>query len=111
MPFGKANPRCLGGERLIGWSFAFHSFGEPEAARYEPQTEGERRMADLNHPLKDSYISSVGDALKPYAADLTAKGFDPTSRIGQLSGASELIENAVKLRKAAEKNASDVITN
>ena len=51
-------------------------------------------MADLNDPLKDSYIGKVADALGPYSVDLTAKGFDPSSRITQLTGAGLLIENA-----------------
>ncbi|MCX6896028.1 MAG: hypothetical protein NTZ16_11125 [Verrucomicrobia bacterium] len=68
-------------------------------------------MADLNDPLKDSYIGKVGDALTPYTAELTAKGFDPASRVTQLTGAGELIESAGKLRKAAEKAASDAIKN
>lgn len=68
-------------------------------------------MADLNDSLKDSYISKVGAALTPYAADLTAKGFDPASRIAQLSGAGPLIESANKLRKAAEKSAADAIAH
>ena len=66
-------------------------------------------MADLNDPLKDSYIGKVADALKPYSADLTAKGFDPTSRITQLGGAGELIESAGKLRKQAEQSAADAV--
>lgn len=68
-------------------------------------------MSDLNDPLKDSYIGKVADALAPYTAELTAKGFDPTSRMGQLTGAGPLIENAGKLRKAAEKAASDAVKN
>ncbi|MES2439360.1 MAG: hypothetical protein V4584_09850 [Verrucomicrobiota bacterium] len=68
-------------------------------------------MPDLNDPLKDSYIGKVADALAPYTAELTAKGFDPTSRIDQLTGAGPLIENAGKLRKAAEKAASDAVKN
>jgi hypothetical protein len=68
-------------------------------------------VADLNDPLKDSYIGKVADALAPYTAELTAKGFDPTSRIGQLTGAGPLIENAGKLRKAAEKAVSDAVKN
>lgn len=68
-------------------------------------------MADLNDPLKDSYIGKVADALGPYAADLNAKGFDPASRITQLTGAGLLIENAGKLRKSAEKAASDAVKN
>jgi hypothetical protein len=66
-------------------------------------------MSDLNDPLKDSYIGKVADALGPYSGELIAKGFDPTSRITQLSGAGPLIENAGKLRKAAEKEASDAV--
>jgi hypothetical protein len=53
--------------------------------------------------IKDSYIGQVADAMKPYAAELTAKGFDPTSRLAQLSGAGELIQGAVKVRETAEK--------
>jgi len=68
-------------------------------------------VSDLNDPLKDSYIGKVADSLAPYTAELTAKGFDPTSRIGQLTGAGPLIENAGKLRKAAEKAASEAVKN
>ena len=60
-------------------------------------------MADLNDPLKDSYIGKVGNALTPYTAELTAKGFDPASRITQLTGAGALIESADKLRLQAEQ--------
>jgi len=65
----------------------------------------------VSGPLKDSYIGKVADALAPYTAELTAKGFDPTRRIGQLTGAGPLIENAGKLRKASEKSASDAVKN
>jgi len=52
--------------------------------------------------LKDSYIGKVADALAPYTAELTAKGFDPTSRIGQLTGAapsSRTPENSARPRQ------------
>ncbi len=68
-------------------------------------------MADLNDPLKDSYIGKVADALGPYTADLTAKGFDPASRITQLTGAGPLIEGAGRARKSAEKAAADAVKN
>lgn len=68
-------------------------------------------MSDLNDPLKDSYIGKVADAIVPYAAELTAKGFDPASRVTQLTGAGPLIENAGKLRKSAEKALSDAVKN
>jgi hypothetical protein len=68
-------------------------------------------MSDLNDPLKESYIGKVGDALTSYTAELTAKGFDPASRIDQLTGAGKLIEAAVKLRKQAEQSASDAVAN
>ncbi len=68
-------------------------------------------MSDLNDPLKDSYIGKVADALGPYSAELAAKGFDPVSRISQLSGAGLLIENAGKLRRSAEKAATDAVKN
>ena len=68
-------------------------------------------MSDLNDPLKDSYIGKVADALGPYAADLTAKGFDPASRITQLTGAGPLIEGAGRSRKAAEQAATDAVKN
>ena len=48
-------------------------------------------MSDLNDALKDSYIGKVADALTPYSDELKAAGFDPTSRITQLSGAGQLI--------------------
>ena len=54
-------------------------------------------MSDLNDALKDSYIGKVADALPPYADELKAAGFDPASRITQLSGAGQLIESATKL--------------
>src|ERR1035437_6959024 len=38
-------------------------------------------MSDLNESLKESYISKVGDALTPYAAELTTKGFDAATLI------------------------------
>ncbi|MEO7932588.1 MAG: hypothetical protein ABIT76_05465 [Chthoniobacterales bacterium] len=66
-------------------------------------------MSDLNDPLKESYIGKVADALGPYTADLTAKGFDPASRITQLSGAGGLIESAGRARKTAEKAAIDAV--
>jgi hypothetical protein len=66
-------------------------------------------MSALNDPLKDSYIGKVADALTPYTADLTAKGFDPTSRITQLTGAGPLTESAHKLRTQAEKSAADAV--
>ena len=68
-------------------------------------------MADLNDPLKDSYIGKVADALGPYTADLTAKGFDPASRITQLTGAGPLIEGAGRARKSAEKALADAVKN
>ena len=66
-------------------------------------------MSDLNDPLKESYIGKVADALGPYAADLTANGFDPASRITQLSGAGGLIESAGRARKTAETAAADAV--
>ena len=60
-------------------------------------------MADLNDPLKESYIGKVGDALTPYTAELTAKGFDPASRITELTGAGKKIEDASKIRADAEQ--------
>ncbi len=63
-------------------------------------------MAALNDSLTDSYIGKVGNALGPYTTELTTAGFDPASRIEQLSGAGALIEGAIKVRKAAEKAAS-----
>src|SRR5438067_10068575 len=68
-------------------------------------------MADLNDPLKDSYIGRVADALGPYSTELKDKGFDPASRIQQLTGAGPLIENASKLRKDAETAASNAVKN
>src|SRR5438105_9812615 len=68
-------------------------------------------MADLNDPLKDSYIGKVADALGPYTDDLKAKEFDPTSRIQQLTGAGPLIEGAGKLRKQAEEAAKQAVAN
>lgn len=68
-------------------------------------------MSDLNDPLKDSYIGKVGDALTPYAAELTAKGFDPATRITELTGAGKTIESANKTRKDAEQAATDAIAN
>jgi len=66
-------------------------------------------MSDLNDSLKDSYIGKVGDALTPYTEELKGKGFDPASRVTQLTGAGPLIESAHKLRVAAEKSASDAV--
>lgn len=68
-------------------------------------------MADLNDPLKESYIGKVADALTPYNDELKAKGFDPASRIQQLTSAGPLIENASKLRKQAEASVTAAITN
>ena len=68
-------------------------------------------MSDLNDPLKDSYIGKVADAITPYADDLKAKGFDPASRIDQLTKAGPLIEGAIKSRESAEKSASDAGKN
>ena len=66
-------------------------------------------MADLNDPLKDSYIGKVGDALKPYADELKGKGFDAADRIAQLTGAGELIADADKARAAADKAAVEAV--
>jgi hypothetical protein len=68
-------------------------------------------MSDLNDPLKDSYIGKVADAITPYIAELTAKGFDPTSRVDQLGKAGALIEGAIKLRKSAEQSATEAVKN
>ena len=68
-------------------------------------------MSDLNDSLKESYIGKVGDALTPYAAELTTKGFDPATLITQLSGAGKVIEKADKDRKDAEKAAADAVAN
>ena len=68
-------------------------------------------MSDLNDALKDSYIGKVADAITPYVDDLKAKGFDPTSRIDQLTKAGPLIEGAVKSRESADKSASDAGKN
>jgi len=66
-------------------------------------------MSDLNDALKDSYIGKVADALQPYAAELTTAGFDPTSRITQLSGAGQLIESAAKLSGQAQVAATAAV--
>ena len=68
-------------------------------------------MSDLNDPLKESYIGKVGDALTPYIAELTAKKYDPTALIAQLTGAGKLIEQAGKDRKAAQDAATAAIAN
>ena len=68
-------------------------------------------MADLNDPLKESYIGKVGDALTPYTAELTAKGFDPASRITELTGAGKKIEDAGKLRVEAEAAVAAAVKN
>jgi hypothetical protein len=66
-------------------------------------------MSDLNDPLKESYIGKVADALGPYVDELTAKGFDPSTRISELTAAGVMIENAGKVRKAAEKAAAEAV--
>ena len=63
-------------------------------------------MSALNDPLKESYIGKLADALKPYAAELVAKGFDPADRITQLGGAGLDIEQKAKARDDAEKAAA-----
>lgn len=68
-------------------------------------------MSDLNDPLKESYIGKVGDALKPYAAELKTKGFDVTDRITQLTGAGDQIEAADKIRKEAEEALATAVAN
>jgi hypothetical protein len=68
-------------------------------------------MSDLNDSLKESYIGKVGDALTPYTAELTAKGFDPAILITQLTGAGKVIEKADKDRKDAEKAAAEAVAN
>lgn len=68
-------------------------------------------MPGLNDPLKESYIGKVGDALKPYAAELTSKGFDPTARITELTGAGDQIEAADKTRKDAEAALATAVAN
>lgn len=66
-------------------------------------------MSDLNDALKDSYIGKVADALQPYTDELKAAGFDPTSRIEQLSGAGQLIESAAKLAQQQQDAASAAV--
>ena len=66
-------------------------------------------MSDLNDALKDSYIGKVGDALQPYTDELKTAGFDPASRITQLTGAGQLIESASKLSKQAQDNATAAV--
>jgi hypothetical protein len=68
-------------------------------------------MSDLNDPLKESYIGKVADAITAYVDELKAKGFDPTSRIDQLTQAGRLIEGASKVRKAAEKALAEAIAS
>ena len=68
-------------------------------------------MSYLNDPLKESYIGKVGDALSPYVAELKAKNFDPTSLIGQLTGAGLVIEMADKARQAAEQTFAAAVAN
>ncbi len=68
-------------------------------------------MSNLNDPLKESYIGKVGDALKPYAAELTTKGFDPAARITQLTGAGDVIEAANKTRTDAENALATAVAN
>ena len=41
--------------------------------------------------------------------ELVTAGFDPGSRAEQLVGAGALIENAIKVREAAEKAATDAV--
>jgi hypothetical protein len=59
-------------------------------------------MSDLNDSLKEGYIGQIADALGPYSAELTAKGFDPAARIAELGGAGKLIEDAKKERRKKE---------
>lgn len=66
-------------------------------------------MSDLNDALKDSYIGKVADALEPYTTELTTAGYDPTSRIAQLSGAGKLIESAAKLAGQAQDAATAAV--
>jgi len=68
-------------------------------------------MPDLNDPLKESYIAAVGSAIGAYTDELKAQGFDPTSRIEQLTGAGKIIEGAKKARVAADKAATAAIAN
>jgi hypothetical protein len=46
-------------------------------------------MSAFNDALKDSYIGKVADAFQPCTAELITAGFDPTSRITQLSDADQ----------------------
>ena len=68
-------------------------------------------MSDLNDPLKESYIGKVGDALKPYAAELKTNGFDATDRITALTGAGEQIEAADKVRTDAQDAFASAVVN
>jgi hypothetical protein len=68
-------------------------------------------MAELNAPLTESYIGKVGDALTPYTTELTGKGFDPTTRIAELTGAGKQIEDAGKARSVAEDALAAAIKN
>jgi hypothetical protein len=68
-------------------------------------------MSDLNNSLKESCIGKIGDALKPYTAELTAAGFDPTARITTLTGAGDVIEAADKLRLNAEQACIVAVAN
>ena len=66
-------------------------------------------MADLNDPLKDSYIGKVADALQPYAAELKTTGFAPANLVKQLTDAGPLIEAAhAEREKVAEELAEKV---
>jgi hypothetical protein len=52
------------------------------------------------------YLSTKSRQGHPYAAELKAAGYDPTSRITQLSGAGKLIESAAKTSAAAQEVAT-----
>ena len=70
-----------------------------------------KNMSNLNDPLKESYIGKVGDALKPYTAELKAGGYDPTTVIATLTGAGDVIEAADKVRLANEQALADSVAN
>lgn len=68
-------------------------------------------MSDLNDPLKESYIGKVGDAIKPYAVELKAGGFDATTLVTNLTGAGDVIEAADKVRLASDKALAAAVAN
>ena len=64
-------------------------------------------MAQLTEPQKRAFSRQVAETVKLLTVDLTAKGFDPMSRITQLESGADAIDQAVANQAKAEAAAID----